>query len=161
MTARVFTLLAAIAVGACGGAPLPVAALSAVERVRATEGAKEGAALAPEAYARAQQERDLALPSYASGDPVAATLHPDRGVAKGGPRPGGGLPATGSQGAIGAAGGGRPHWPGGPTRGGRGGGHRGGRGRLVAAGPSAAGGGDPARDERGVVVTLRGLFHGI
>jgi flagellar motor protein MotB len=81
MTARLFALLVAIAAGACGGAPLRVAALSDVERVRGTEGAKEGAALAPEAYARAEQERDLALRSYASGDQIAATLHAERAIA--------------------------------------------------------------------------------
>jgi hypothetical protein len=82
---RVRTLLAvlaaAVVLSACGGAPVRVAALDDMERVRSTSGAREGATLAPEAYARAEQERDLAREAHASADDVAATLHALRAVA--------------------------------------------------------------------------------
>jgi flagellar motor protein MotB len=49
-----------------------------MEQVRQSPGAREGARLAPEAYARAEQERDLALREHAAGDEVGATLHAER-----------------------------------------------------------------------------------
>lgn len=71
---------AALAV-ACGGAPIRAAALDEVERVRATQTAKEGAELAPETYARAEQEREQARAAHASGDNVAAMFHAQRAIA--------------------------------------------------------------------------------
>ena len=67
--------------GACGGAPIRVAALDEVERVRATPTAKEGAESAPETYAQAEQEREQARAAHASGDNVAAILHAHRAIA--------------------------------------------------------------------------------
>jgi hypothetical protein len=49
-----------------------------MEQVRQSQGAREGARLAPEAYARAEQERDLALKAHAAGDDVGARLHAER-----------------------------------------------------------------------------------
>jgi hypothetical protein len=72
---------AAVAFAACGGAPMRVAALDNVDRVRSSAGAQEGATLAPETYARAEQERDLARTAHAAGDDVGATLHADRAAA--------------------------------------------------------------------------------
>jgi flagellar motor protein MotB len=65
----------------CGGAPLRVAAIEDMNRVRGSAGAQEGARLAPEVVARAEQERDFALRAHASGDQVGATLHAERAVA--------------------------------------------------------------------------------
>ncbi|HEV3190992.1 MAG TPA: hypothetical protein VGY54_10870, partial [Polyangiaceae bacterium] len=76
----VAVISAALAV-ACGGAPIRVAALDEVERIRATPTAKEGAASAPETYARAEQEREQARAAHASGDNVAAMLHAQRAIA--------------------------------------------------------------------------------
>jgi hypothetical protein len=66
---------------ACGGTHLRVAAVEDMNRVRASAGAQEGARLAPEVFARAEQERDLALRAHSSGDDVGATLHAERAVA--------------------------------------------------------------------------------
>jgi hypothetical protein len=66
---------------ACGGAPLRLDAIDSMERVRAAAAAQEGAHLAPEVHARAEQERDLALRSHAEGDEAGATLHAERAVA--------------------------------------------------------------------------------
>lgn len=74
-------LAAAMLLGACVGAPLHVAALEDVERVRAGQDAKQSASLAPEAYARAEQERRIAIAAHAAGDDVAATLHAQRALA--------------------------------------------------------------------------------
>jgi hypothetical protein len=52
-----------------------------MDRVRSGAGAKEGASLAPEAYAHAEQERALALQLHAAGDEVGAELHADRAMA--------------------------------------------------------------------------------
>jgi outer membrane protein OmpA-like peptidoglycan-associated protein len=52
-----------------------------MERVRLGPAAKEGASLAPEAYAHAEQERTMALQLHASGDEVGAELHADRAMA--------------------------------------------------------------------------------
>jgi hypothetical protein len=49
-----------------------------MEQVRQSPGAREGARLAPEAYARAEQERDLALRAHAGGDDIGAALHAER-----------------------------------------------------------------------------------
>ena len=72
----------ALAVDArCGATTMRVASLDDVERVRATDATQDAAALAPEAYARAEQERDFALDAHAAGDDVAAKLHAQRAMA--------------------------------------------------------------------------------
>jgi hypothetical protein len=58
-----------------------VAAMDDVERVRAGADAQEGAKEAPEAYARAEQERRISIAAHAAGDDVAATLHAQRALA--------------------------------------------------------------------------------
>jgi hypothetical protein len=73
--------LAGLLSAACGSAPMRVAALDDVERVRAGADAQEGAKEAPEAYARAEQERRIAIDAHAAGDDVAATLHAQRALA--------------------------------------------------------------------------------
>jgi len=65
----------------CGSATLQVAALDTMERVRERPGMREGATLAPEAYARAEQERRIALDEHGAGDDVGAVLHAQRAVA--------------------------------------------------------------------------------
>ena len=71
----------ALALGACGAAPAHIAAIDDVDRVRSAASASEEAKVVPEAYARAEQERDFALAAQASGDGVAATLHAERALA--------------------------------------------------------------------------------
>ncbi len=66
---------------ACGGAPIHAAVLDEVERVRLTTGAREGAELAPETYARAEQERDLARRAHESADEVGSALHAEHAMA--------------------------------------------------------------------------------
>jgi len=73
--------IAASAIVACGATVISVASVDEVERVRSTETALEGARLAPDVYARAEQERDLARRSHASGDDVAANLHAEHALA--------------------------------------------------------------------------------
>jgi flagellar motor protein MotB len=58
-----------------------VAAMDDVERVRAGADAQEGAKEAPEAYARAEQERRISIAAHDAGDDVAATLHAQRALA--------------------------------------------------------------------------------
>jgi flagellar motor protein MotB len=58
-----------------------VATLDEVERVRVTDATKDAAARAPEAYARAEQERAFARAAHAAGDDVAANLHAQRAMA--------------------------------------------------------------------------------
>jgi outer membrane protein OmpA-like peptidoglycan-associated protein len=71
----------ACALGGCAAAPVRVAALDEMERVRTGPSAFEGARLAPEAYARAEQERDLARRAHASSDDLGAVLHAERAFA--------------------------------------------------------------------------------
>lgn len=70
-----------LGVGACGGAAIRVAAIDDMERTRAAAGAQEGAKLAPEAYARAEQERRLSLAARQAGDDVGAMLHAQHAIA--------------------------------------------------------------------------------
>ncbi len=58
-----------------------VASLDEVERVRVTDATRDSAARAPEAYARAEQERDFARAAHLAGDDVAANLHAERAMA--------------------------------------------------------------------------------
>jgi flagellar motor protein MotB len=74
-------LCTAMALGACGAAPLRVAALDDMERVRGSADAQEGARLAPEAFARAEQERRIALEEHLAGDDLGASLHAHRSMA--------------------------------------------------------------------------------
>jgi hypothetical protein len=76
-----FIALALCTLSGCGGASLRLAAIDDMEHVRGAPGAQEGAKLAPEAYARAEQERALALAAHQAGDDVGATLHAQRAVA--------------------------------------------------------------------------------
>jgi hypothetical protein len=75
------TVLAGLAMLACVSAPRPIAALDEMERVRSASDVQAGARLAPEAYARAEQERDLAREARAAADELGATLHAQRAVA--------------------------------------------------------------------------------
>jgi flagellar motor protein MotB len=77
----VFSLFAFPVLAACGATPMRVAALDDLERVRGSALAREGAEKSPQAYARAEQERIVALRAHAAGDDAAATLHAERAVA--------------------------------------------------------------------------------
>jgi len=81
LKSALLAVAAALAMVACGGPLAHVAALDDMERVRGGAGAQEGARLAPEAYARAEQERRIALALHDSGDDVGAVLHAERAVA--------------------------------------------------------------------------------
>ena len=78
---RLAALLVFAAVGGCASSPIRVPSLDEVERVRGTEAAREGARSAPEVFARAERERQLAFAAHAAGDDVAAKLHAERAVA--------------------------------------------------------------------------------
>jgi hypothetical protein len=67
--------------GGCAGAPLHIAAMDDVERVRMGPDVKQTESLAPEAYARAERERRYAIDAKAAGDDVAAALHAERALA--------------------------------------------------------------------------------
>lgn len=77
----VAAMLGALATSACGTAQLHIAAMDDVERVRSGADAQEGAKEAPEAYARAEQERRIAIAAHEAGDDVAAQLHALRALA--------------------------------------------------------------------------------
>jgi hypothetical protein len=84
LLAAMFAGMTAVAQGSlvgCGATTMRVASLDEVERVRATEAAKDAAARAPETYARAEQERAFARAAHAAGDDVAANLHAERAMA--------------------------------------------------------------------------------
>ncbi|HEX8792924.1 MAG TPA: hypothetical protein VF765_18390 [Polyangiaceae bacterium] len=70
----------ALACAACGATQMHVAAIDDMERVRAGADTQDGARMAPELYARAEQERRSALDAHAHGDDVGATLHAQRAV---------------------------------------------------------------------------------
>jgi hypothetical protein len=73
--------MAASLLGGCGSAVIQIAAIDDMERARGGPAAAEGAKLAPEAYARAEQERRIALEEHAAGDDVGAVLHAQRAIA--------------------------------------------------------------------------------
>jgi hypothetical protein len=79
--AIVFTALLATAGFGCGPTTIRVASLDEVDRVRVTPAASDAAARAPEVYARAEQEREIAHAAHASHDDVAANLHAERAIA--------------------------------------------------------------------------------
>jgi len=80
---RALVLGAILVVAGCGGAVQrpAVTAMADMERVRTGPGAKEGADLAPQAFALAEQERALAKQAYDAGDDTGASLHADRAIA--------------------------------------------------------------------------------
>jgi hypothetical protein len=80
--ASVVAVVLALSAG-CGGASqrTAIASMGEMDRVRMAPAAKDGANLAPLAFARAEQERKLAQQSYDAGDDVAASLHADRAIA--------------------------------------------------------------------------------
>jgi outer membrane protein OmpA-like peptidoglycan-associated protein len=55
--------------------------MAEMEQVRVAPAAKEGAELAPQEFARAEEQRSLARKAQADGDETAATLYADRAVA--------------------------------------------------------------------------------
>jgi hypothetical protein len=78
------TLLAVMTsfvLGGCGASAIRIAAIDDMERARGGPATGAAAKLAPEAYARAEQERRLALEEHAAGDDVGAALHAQRAVA--------------------------------------------------------------------------------
>ena len=68
-------------VSACGAAPAHLGALEELERVRGAALNAQDVQLAPEARARAEQEREIALAAHASHDEQAAALHAERAMA--------------------------------------------------------------------------------
>lgn len=74
-------LAAASVLAGCGATTLHVAAIDDMERARGGPAAIEGAHLAPEAFARAEEERRIALAEHAAGDDVGAVLHAQRALA--------------------------------------------------------------------------------
>ncbi len=75
------TIVVAGCVAGCASTRIAVPRLEEVNRVRETPAAKEAAALAPQAYARAETERSEATKADRAGDQVAALLYADRAVA--------------------------------------------------------------------------------
>lgn len=77
--------IVAVAVGStaagCGGAPMRVAALDEIERVRTTPTAAESASGAPEAYAKAERERALAIAAHDAHDDTLAMIDADHAIA--------------------------------------------------------------------------------
>ena len=72
------------ALPACGGSAGSrgsLTALDAVERARATPGAREGATLAPQEYGEAERDRALAKKAHEDGDDVAAGLYAEHALA--------------------------------------------------------------------------------
>lgn len=74
-------LVASAVLAGCGAAPMRIGAIDDMERVRSAPATREGAKVAPEAYARAEQERDFAREARTAGDNLGATLHAERAVA--------------------------------------------------------------------------------
>lgn len=73
--------LACVLLGGCASTQIAIPRLAEVNRIRETPAAKEAAALAPQAYARAETERGEAAKADKAGDQVAALLFADRAVA--------------------------------------------------------------------------------
>ncbi len=84
-TVRTFGGLAvalALASQGCGaGAHGTGASMAEVERLRAGAGAKDAAELAPQAFARADGERQLAKKASSDGDDTAASIYAERAIA--------------------------------------------------------------------------------
>ena len=64
-----------------GNQRIAVTSMAEMDRVRVAPAARDGANLAPLAFARAEQERTLAQQAFDTGDDVAASLHADRAIA--------------------------------------------------------------------------------
>ncbi len=79
--AAVIALVAVL--GGCAGAATPAARtqLSELERTRTSAAAKEAEALAPQAFARAEEARKLALQAERAGDDIGAALQAERAIA--------------------------------------------------------------------------------
>jgi len=65
----------------CGGAARSVQRMSEMYQVRGGPAAQEAAQLAPQAFAHADQERELAKKASADGDDLAAQIYADRAIA--------------------------------------------------------------------------------
>jgi hypothetical protein len=65
----------------CGMSTMRVASLDDLDRVRATPLVKESAQVAPEAYARAEQQRDLAWRAHEEHDDTLANIYAEHAVA--------------------------------------------------------------------------------
>src|SRR4051794_2968241 len=75
-------MMFAAASSACAGAGgSNVGRVNEAERMRASLGGRDAQALAPQAFASADQELRLAKEAQASGDTTAAELHADRALA--------------------------------------------------------------------------------
>jgi flagellar motor protein MotB len=74
-------LLLAFLLASCAGAKDGRSPLVEMERVRQSAGAKDAAELAPQAFAKAEDERRHAKEAQGQGDEVAAQLHAERAVA--------------------------------------------------------------------------------
>src|SRR5271167_2757059 len=81
MRRLVIAALASALLAGCVGTRIAIPRLADVDRIRETPAAKEAAALAPQAYARAETERAEARKAQSGGDQVAALLYADRAVA--------------------------------------------------------------------------------
>ena len=76
-----FFASATISLGACVGARPQLPLMADVERARSSPGASEAAKLAPQVFAEADAERELAKAELAKGDDVGASLHAERAIA--------------------------------------------------------------------------------
>ena len=65
----------------CGAAPPRLSAMADMERARSSPGAREGAELAPQTYAAAEDARKRSLAAAEAGDDTAAALYADRALA--------------------------------------------------------------------------------
>jgi hypothetical protein len=65
----------------CRTAPIRVASMDEVERIRITPAVKDLGTRGAEVFARAERERNLARAAHAAGDNVAATLHAEWAIA--------------------------------------------------------------------------------
>lgn len=81
MRAPIWGAVAVVLVG-CAAVPRGTAAsMAEMDRVRASAGAREAKELAPQAFARAEEERALAKKASAGDDDTAAAIYADRAIA--------------------------------------------------------------------------------
>lgn len=73
--------IAASGAVACSASAIRVPSVEDLERVRTTETVREAAALAPDLYARAEFERQLARHAHATSDDIDANLHAEHALA--------------------------------------------------------------------------------
>ncbi len=81
MRGLVAVAIAASGAVACGAPAIRVPSVDDLDRVRTTETMREAAALAPDLYARAEFERQLARHAHATGDDIDANLHAEDALA--------------------------------------------------------------------------------